>query len=54
MELTMKTPKLQIRLNEKQAAARDFLQDCGYDVNFLIRQFLLTMCEKEQAKQSLA
>ena len=52
--LDMKTPKLQIRLNEKQTAARDFLQECGYDVNFLVRQFIIQLYEKEQAKRSLA
>lgn len=50
----MKTPKLQIRLNEEQTLARDFLQECGYDINFLIRQFLIKLCEQEKAKRSLA
>ena len=52
MEQVMKTPKLQIRLNEKQTEARDFLQECGYDINFLVRQFILQLYEKELAKQS--
>ena len=49
----MKTPKLQIRLNDKQAAARDFLQECGYDINFIIRQFLIQLYEKELTKRGL-
>ena len=49
----VKTPKLQIRLNDKQAAARDFLQECGYDINFIIRQFLIQLYEKELTKRGL-
>lgn len=50
----MKTPKLQIRLNEEATIARDFLEECGYNVNLLVKRYLIQLYENELAKQSVA
>ena len=50
----MKTPKLQIRLNEEATQARDYLEECGYNVNLLVKRFLIQLYEKEIAKRNVA
>lgn len=50
----MKTPKLQIRLNEEATIARDYLEECGYNVNKLVKQFLIKLYEEKTANRSIA
>lgn len=47
-------PQLRFRITEEEDNARKFLNDCGYNVNTLIRKYILQLYEKERAKQSLA
>ena len=50
-----KYPKIQIRLNDEQATARDYLQDvCCIDVNLAIRQFLMKLYAEEKARRQPA
>jgi len=52
---TMKQlPQLRFRITEEEDNARKFLNNCGYNVNFLIRKYIIQLYEKELAKQSLA
>lgn len=54
-DLMMKQlPQLRFRITEEEDNARKYLNNCGYNVNTLIRNFIMQLYEKELAKRSVA
>ena len=52
-DLEMKQlPQLRFRITEEEDNARKYLNSCGYNVNTLIRNFIMQLYEKELAKQN--